>query len=153
MSDKYYVYELIDPNTKQPFYVGKGCGNRVKDYYKFDLRVTKATQVVIESIRLQGKEIESKIVAENLSEDEALDLESQLIRKYGRRTKDINGILTNVNIRGGKNKQNGIDRYATIQITRQLKDEITQYCHEHNMFIGKFVGKLFTDYISGSVKG
>ena len=28
----YYVYVLVDPRTKQVFYVGKGKGNRVFDH-------------------------------------------------------------------------------------------------------------------------
>lgn len=29
---KYYVYGLLDPTTYQPFYIGKGCENRVFDH-------------------------------------------------------------------------------------------------------------------------
>ena len=29
---KYYVYLLVNPITKSPFYVGKGEGNRVFDH-------------------------------------------------------------------------------------------------------------------------
>jgi hypothetical protein len=31
---KWYVYELIDPRTNRPFYVGKGSGNRIDHHEK-----------------------------------------------------------------------------------------------------------------------
>ena len=31
---RYYVYLLVNPETKTPFYVGKGIGNRVFNHLK-----------------------------------------------------------------------------------------------------------------------
>ena len=32
--NKYYVYALIDPINRLPFYIGKGCGNRAWSHLK-----------------------------------------------------------------------------------------------------------------------
>lgn len=77
----YYVYVLIDPRTSQPFYVGKGKGNR----YKAHLNETKETTInvkkfnKIQSIRSCGLEPLVEIIEQFKSEDEAYQLEMLLI--------------------------------------------------------------------------
>ena len=76
---KYYCYFYIrDDGT--PYYVGKGCGSRID---------SKNHPGII----LPPKERRIKI-AENLNEEDAIQLEKMYIRKYGR--KDLGtGILYN----------------------------------------------------------
>ena len=101
--EKYYVYQYIDPRDNQIIYIGKGKGNR-----KF-FHLNKAKQEVelkegqnkffINTLRKILKEqLEPKIevISSNLSEDEALKIEESLIRKYGRKMFDQNGILFNI---------------------------------------------------------
>jgi hypothetical protein len=94
----YYVYELIDPRDNQPFYVGKGT----KERDKFHLKETPNTrneykENKIRSIRAAGFEPLIKHVADNIiDEDLAYRLEEVLIKKYGRKGYDENGILTNI---------------------------------------------------------
>lgn len=96
---EYYVYKLIDPRINLPFYVGKGKGNRVyfhlseksraksDNFKKFDK---------IKKIRKEGYEPEIEIVKYFENENEAYEYEEQLIKKYGRKDIDKNGILTNI---------------------------------------------------------
>lgn len=73
----YYVYEYLREDMT-PYYVGKGCNNRWQE--KHNVGIPPKERV--------------RFVAENLSEQDAFDLEIELIAKYGR--KDIGtGILRN----------------------------------------------------------
>lgn len=43
--------------------------------------------------------------------------------------------------------------YATVQINKDIKQQIVDYCNAHNHKIGKFVEGLFTMFMSQSVLG
>lgn len=94
----FYVYIYYHPQTKQPFYVGKGTGNR----YKKHLTETKDTTenykkwAYIEGLRNKGLEPIVEKVFETSDEELAYNEETRLIRQYGRQGIDDNGILTNV---------------------------------------------------------
>lgn len=94
----YYVYELIDPRYNVPFYVGKGTGRRAKTHL-WEVPETRNAykENKIASIRKEGLEPIIKYVVENI-EDETLayTIETELIKKYGRKGYDKNGILTNI---------------------------------------------------------
>ena len=73
----YYVYQYLREDMT-PYYIGKGKDNRINEAHNVALPI-KERRVMI---------------AENLSEQEAFDLEIELIAKYGR--KDLGtGILRN----------------------------------------------------------
>jgi hypothetical protein len=151
MSQNYYVYELCDPRTKKPFYVGKGMGLRYKEYLKEDAAINSHTKAVIEDIKLSGKELEINIVQKNLTEDEALKLEASLIKKYGRVTKDPGGLLTNIKSHGNKGRLgNKLEQYATLQIKTEVKDQVVDFCNRKGFKIGRFVENLFLQAVSGS---
>lgn len=97
MSNKYYVYKLIDPRTNEPFYVGKGCGNRCNDHLSgktFGENTYKDN--VIAKIRSINLEPYVEFVRKNLAEDAAYSLEDELIVLHGRKRYDEGGILTNL---------------------------------------------------------
>ena len=87
----YYVYAYLRQRDSKrasagtPYYIGKGQGYRIheKNGHPF----------------LPKKERRIKI-AENLTEQEALDLEMELIEEYGRITYDEGGILYNMSLGG-----------------------------------------------------
>lgn len=84
-----YVYRLVDPRTGQTFYVGKGKGNRVFDHIKmaeslFDENNDKVSlkYQTIKDIQNEGLEVIHIIHRWNMSDDEALLVESALIDCY-----------------------------------------------------------------------
>lgn len=79
-----YVYIYLDPRSNPPFpiYVGKGKGNR-SQFHK-----TRANNPIlkrkIDKIMALGLEPIIEIYKDNLTDDEALNLEIKLISEYGR---------------------------------------------------------------------
>jgi hypothetical protein len=96
---KYYVYKLIDPTTNNPFYVGKGCGTRSQDHLKYnskdDCLWNKRLGSFIGKLKIENKKPIIEIYSSNLEEDEALSIEEDLIKSYGRKNIDEGGILLN----------------------------------------------------------
>jgi hypothetical protein len=83
---KFYVYGHFLPKTDIPFYIGKGKGRRA--YHKYD------RSAFWHNVVNKNGGYEVRILIENLSAQEALDKERELISEYGRR--DIGtGILVN----------------------------------------------------------
>lgn len=108
--NEYYVYALIDPRDKSIFYIGKGKGNRYLDHKKNIGELGKRHSEIkkgantnklqrIKKIIDSGLEVEYKMIAENLTEDEAFALEEILIDRFGREI-EKSGYLTNI-ARGG----------------------------------------------------
>jgi hypothetical protein len=84
----YYVYLHLDRATRCPFYVGKGKGRRAYDVEGRHPEWHKKVQSLVDGFGIE-------IVKNDLSEEEAYDLERELIRKYGR-VSDGTGTLLNV---------------------------------------------------------
>lgn len=105
MNTHYYVYALINPETKIPFYIGKGATNRIAEHFRNvpDTRVGLAPNELIEkfmssedtdesklgiiaafkSIGYEAKDI-ARVIGRCLSESAAFDIESCLISSiYG----------------------------------------------------------------------
>lgn len=86
---KYYVYAWYIKDTKDIFYIGKGCNKR----YKIKKRENKAFMNILEN-----NECDSEILVNNLTEEEAFQLEKIFIAYF----KGIFPNLTNVG-KGGEN--------------------------------------------------
>lgn len=81
----YYVYLLIDPTTGQPFYCGKGKGDRWKSHlgYWSGNGKNNRCENKIKSLRARGIEPAVKFLFENIA-DEALayKLEEEYIKEH-----------------------------------------------------------------------
>ncbi len=142
--NKFYVYELICPDTQDPFYVGKGSGLRCENHFQDALRPihkqeNKLKCSIINFYISLKKEIPIQIVKEGLSEEDAYALETQLIQQYGRLI-DGTGILTNI-LPGGTlaeytskdvdcydMKGNFIETYVSLEAAAQIVN-----CHKSNI--------------------
>jgi hypothetical protein len=142
----FYTYELIDPISMEPFYVGKGKGMRCFEHMnKTLLRHHSHKTHVIKQILTKGLQVIVSIVLASITQKECLEHEATLIQKYGRR---INGgSLTNI-LEGGlhsgsvpmsderreqqrqrwlgdanptKGRKRTLDEVAAISLTRKLR--------------------------------
>ena len=103
----FYVYVLLDSRVSgcfrygrwvfpyEPFYVGKGKGNRSMFHFERpDLVKDKTRRSIVEKIKQKGLVQISLIKKKNLTEHQAFEKERELICRIGRR--DLNlGPLTN----------------------------------------------------------
>lgn len=110
MKNDYYVYCFFDSDkpTKievsslnccflyEPFYIGKGKGERIKShFYPSSLAKKNLKNNKLKNIINKGKQVLIEKLLNNLTEEDAYDLEKALINSIGR--KDLkNGSLTNL---------------------------------------------------------
>lgn len=106
----YYVYELWNPITNLPFYVGKGTGNRAEKHLKYlDDADSSLKANIIRKILSEGKVPEIRKVLYTEDKDVAYEEEKRLIAFYGRRC-DSTGILANIMPGGeGGDTVSGVD--------------------------------------------
>jgi Uncharacterized protein conserved in bacteria len=89
----FYVYALKDPRQKPAkiFYIGKGTGNRA---WEHQLNIDESEKgQVIQAIFGAGLKIIHTVIADNLTEEQALKIEAELIAGFGIRSQG--GLLTN----------------------------------------------------------
>lgn len=130
-NNKNYVYVHCDPRkpldiksnlkhlflaskftlTHEPFYVGKGSGNRA-----YDLNRNDSHRKIRSIIRKANKEVIVSIIDENLFENEALHKESALMDILGLKSILNSGFL--VNLDEGLSQ----DRYRSYAILEEWKD-------------------------------
>jgi hypothetical protein len=93
VSNTYYVYSLKDPREKpaKVFYIGKGTGSRATDHLK-KIDETRKGKYIEEMLGSGSYPIISKVV-EELTEQQALQIELELISSFG--TIDSGGPLYN----------------------------------------------------------
>lgn len=79
----YYVYVYSDPDTKEPFYVGKGKGDRVFSHLKEEKDNEKTQKIKEIENRPGKKEPIIEILAHGLDEETALKVEAAAIDLIG----------------------------------------------------------------------
>jgi hypothetical protein len=81
----YYVYLLIDPDTNQVFYVGKGTGNRVFSHVNAAISNPLESDKIkkILGIRSKGQDVKYEILRHGLTEKEAFEVEAAIIDFIG----------------------------------------------------------------------
>lgn len=155
----FYVYALKDPRIKpaRPFYIGKGTGNRA---WEHQLNIDGSDKgMVIRDILDSGHKVIHTIISDNLTEEQSLKIEAELISAFG--VISQGGILTNkvrpnpenvsirvrLNIPDGcyERAQMGLDllKSAVVELAKANPDGIK------NSDAAKYLG-LQSDYGGGS---
>jgi hypothetical protein len=79
---KSYVYVYIDPRNGEPFYIGKGRGNRLFSHLDDQSDTERVARIA--EIRRQGKEPQIDILRYGLSDSEATLVEATVIDLIGK---------------------------------------------------------------------
>lgn len=102
ISNKHYVYSLVNPLTNLPFYIGKGVRYRysyhLREYLQYS-HTTSAKLFFIHHIISSNLKVIVKILSVFDTEEEALNEEKRLILIHGRLF-EYQGYLTNYTIGG-----------------------------------------------------
>ncbi len=112
----FYVYALKDPREKiaKPFYIGKGTGNRAWEHQsKID---DSEKGCLVREIIDSGYSVLHTVITDNLTEEQALKIEAELIAALGVRSNG--GLLTN-KIKPNPNK-----------IPKSVRVNIPEGCYE-----------------------
>jgi hypothetical protein len=95
MGSYFYVYMYIDPDTRKPFYIGKGQRARAWSFTGHNHNkwvISKINNIIKRGYKSKDFVV---LLEENLTEEEAFQQESILIEQYGK--KIDGGMLFNVN--------------------------------------------------------
>ncbi len=103
---KYYVYSYLREDLASPYYIGKGSDRRAYTSQSKDRRVPRDKSRIF-------------IVKDNLSEDDAHELERLLILMWGR--KIDGGVLQNLS-EGGTTPPNPTGRKASAETRRRMSE-------------------------------
>lgn len=126
---KSYVYVYIDPRTKEPFYIGKGQGDRLFSHL-YDESETEKTRR-IDDIRKNGEEPHIDILRYGLTNEEAALVEAAAIDLLGKNR------LTN-RVAGHHEKSFG--RINSKEIINMLKAKSVNVRHKALLFT---INKLY----------
>lgn len=116
---EYYVYQLIDPRTHKPFYVGKGKGERMYAHEKEAEGKSRHPKCkLIREIKSLGYVIEYKIVKRFDSEEEAYLYEAQVILDIG--LENLTNLLPGGRVKPSKKYKKNIELKEHKQLVSLL---------------------------------
>lgn len=155
----YYIYALKDPRKTPatPFYIGKGTGNRAWDHTLQVDQTRKGQRIA--HIMEQGHQVLTTVLADDLTEHQALKLEAELIAAFG--TETTGGPLTNTVVPTGpsaKLRKNVVIPSGCVEKAQigleLLKDSLLELARANpegilNADAAKALG-LQSDYLGGS---
>lgn len=138
MKNPFYVYALKDRRTKpaKPFYIGKGTGNRIWEHVK-DTEESEKVKTIKE-IEDSGYNVIHTKIADNLTEEQALKIEAELISAFGIISQG--GLLTN------RVKPN------TDNIKRNIKVNIPDGCYEKAQMGLTFLKQAVIEFSQANLK-
>ena len=142
-----YVYKHIRLDTNQPFYIGIGADTKGK-YTRANRKTYRSTKWE-RVVNKHGYSIE--IVFDNISYDEAKEKEKELIKLYGKKTRDNpNGLLVNITDGG-----DGVLGWTPSEETRKKWSDQRKGKNfgNENPFFGKTHTKELTEKISQTNRG
>lgn len=139
----YYVYKLVRPDLpdpfhvweSQPFYIGKGCNNRIKHHRRKAKRAYNNYKgsdplfLEIHDLWDRGLDFKEIKIQEQIPSELVFEIENKFIRKYGRKN---NGTGCLVNKSGGGE---GGNKKTREEFLEDLKDRY-----------GEIIYKILLDY-------
>ena len=126
----YYVYELIDPRTNIPFYVGKGTGSRANMHNKeSEWWYNKRKAGRIKKLLDLNLNYKVKKVFFTDNEEEAKIFEKRLIEQYGRIGFEDEGVLLNLTLDSNPPSRKG--KPGTFK-GKKHNEETKEKLREHN---------------------
>lgn len=121
----YFVYQLLDPITNLPFYIGKGKNDRAKTHLWGTSKSNNPRKdKKISEIRAAGYEPIIQYLYENLTQDDAYAKEENLISQHGRIGFEEHGILVNIKKDAKPPSQKGKTRIFTEEHRKKLSDSL-----------------------------
>lgn len=133
--NNFYVYGLFrceEDYPNNPFYIGKGNGERAKTSSYSTVNTNNYKKNIINKIKESGKSVIIKLLIENLTEEESYNKEKELISKFGRFSDG--GILSNVS-EGGYGSAFGVitSEETKYKISKSLKGREFSETHKENL--------------------
>lgn len=139
-SKQFYVYAYYLKSTNHIFHIGKGTGNRYKN------TSNSRNQYFKNIINKYKDDVDVKILKNNLTEQEAWDLEKELIKKY----KSLGQCETNLH-EGGCGGNTG--NYDNPERSRKLSEAAKKRIGAKNPHYGKHLTEEQKKRISECHKG
>ena len=137
--NEFFVYEHWRPDTGVCFYVGKGKGDRARS-----MRRKGRHRYVTNKLAGLGLVPEVRMIAEGLSEQDAFQLERELIAKHGRQDRGLGNLV---------NSTDGGDGRAGWKASPETRAKIAAKLMGNTNFAGKVCSPEHREKIAAAQRG